>query len=362
VLAWRLVDELLDALEGLVRTTSRHPFNVTVVLNGADDRVRSVVLKQIQGAKVIAAAGNLGFAGGCNLAASQANSEFLAFLNDDAVPQPAWLDNLIECARVNADAGAITSLVYNPDGSVGEAGARILAGPGGMAMGFGADVLPSELSERRHVDYGGGEALLVRRDPFVELGGFDQSYDPAYFEDADLCLRLRSSGWNIVYEPSAVVIHHQSLSTNEDPEWRVFAYERSKAVFSMHWGPLLSKAAGWDDPPDAVMPVPAGYGLRRLDLARQVAAAADSATLERQRLKEFSDWLRDRMREASAAAEREEARRKELEVANERLRSRLQTLEDCLALRARSGHGIRTWLRGRPGVHKTLMVLRTRRR
>jgi GT2 family glycosyltransferase len=371
VLAWRLVDELLDALEGLAQSTSRYPFNVTVVLNGADDSVRSAVLGQIRGATVVDAAVNLGFSGGCNLAASRASGEFLAFLNDDAVPEPAWLDNLIESARGHPDAGAIASRVHNPDGSVQEAGARVLAGPASLAMGLGADVLPSELSEPRHVDYGGAEALLVRRDLFVELGGFDQAYDPAYFEDADLCLRIRSAGWNVVYEPSAVVIHHQSLSTNEDLEWRMFASERSKAVFSAHWGPLLSNAARSDDPPAVVMPVPAGYGLRQLNLSQQVAAAADSATLERQRLKEFSNWLKDRLREASAAAVREETRRKELEVASEQLRCSLQAAEDRLArfeevqapaqaqqldqtslqtasLRARLGRRVHAWLNSGP--------------
>ena len=65
-------------------------------------------------------------------------------------------------------------------------------------------------------DFGGGVALLVRRELFVELGGFDQAYDPAYFEDVDFGLRLRAAGWTIVYEPSAVVVHHHSTSTRED--------------------------------------------------------------------------------------------------------------------------------------------------
>ena len=142
VLAWRLVDELLDALEGLARSTSGSPFNVTVVLNGADAGVRRAVLEQVTGANVVDAVVNLGFAGGCDLGAAESRGEFLAFLNDDATPEPEWLDNLIKCARHRPDAGAITSRVYNPDGTVQEAGARILAGPGGIGMGFGTQVLP----------------------------------------------------------------------------------------------------------------------------------------------------------------------------------------------------------------------------
>ena len=294
VLAWRLVDELLDALESLARSTSDSRFNVTVVLNGADDRVRRAVFEQVTGANVVDVAVNLGFAGGCNLGAAEARGEFLAFLNDDATPEPEWLDNLIKCARGHPDAGAISSCIYNPDGTVQEAGARILAG-GGVGMGFGAAVLPTSLREPRNVDFGGGVALLVRRELFVELGGFDQAYDPAYFEDIDLGLRLRAAGWTIVYEPSAVVVHHHSTSTREDLEWREFAFERSKAVFSEHWGPLLSNAARLDDPPDVLMPVPLGYGLRPLDLSEQVAASRDVGALDGKRQREFLDWIRNRL-------------------------------------------------------------------
>ena len=63
-------------------------------LNGADDRVRRAVFEQVTGANVVDVAVNLGFAGGCNLGAAEARGEFLAFLNDDATPEPEWLDKL----------------------------------------------------------------------------------------------------------------------------------------------------------------------------------------------------------------------------------------------------------------------------
>jgi hypothetical protein len=252
-------------------------------------------------------------------------------------------------------------------------------------MGFGAKVLPTEFSQPRNVDYGGGAALLVRREPFVELGGFDQAYDSAYFEDADLCLRLRAAGWTIVYEPSAVVVHHHSMSTREDPEWREFAAERSQAVFSEHWGRLLSNAARLDDPPVVLMPVPSGYGLRPLDLFEQVAASRDVEALDGKRQREFRDWMRNRLRHASARVEEEESRCKALEMANEQLRSRLHALEVRLGtfeqlqtlaaaqqqeltylltepwnvlMRRRA----RAWLSSRPRLHRMVVVLRARRR
>jgi GT2 family glycosyltransferase len=359
VLAWRLTDELLDGLEGLARGTRHDPFDVIVVLNGADDSVRSAVFGQVEGATVIEVPVNLGFAGGCNLGAIRARGEFLVFLNDDARPEPAWLDNLITSARVHPDAGAITSRVHYPDGSLQEGGARVLADATGMAIGLGAQILPIELSKARPVDYGGAEALLVRRELFAEVGGFDQAYDPAYFEDVDLCLRLRAAGWNIVYEPSAVVIHHQSLSTNEDLEWRAFAYERSKALFSEQWGSLLSKAARSDDPPSVLLPVPLGHGLGHLNLSQQVTAATDYAARERQRLREFSDWLRERLRRVSATVEELQALTEELQAfaaAQQRELTSLQTAP----LHALLGWRARAWLRARPRVHGIVTALRLR--
>jgi cellulose synthase/poly-beta-1,6-N-acetylglucosamine synthase-like glycosyltransferase len=310
---------------------------------------------------VIAVPENRGFAGGCNLAAIRARAEFLVFLNDDARPEPAWLDNLITSARVHLDAGAITSRVHNPDGSLQEAGARILADATGMAIGRGADTLPIELSTPRHVDFGGAEALLVRRELFEELGGFDQAYDPAYFEDIDLCLRLRAAGWNIVYEPSAVVIHHHSLSTNEDLEWRAFAYERSQALFSEHWGSLLSKAARSEDPPSELMPVPRGHGLRHLNLSQQVTTAAtDYAAYERQRLREFSHWLKDRLRRVSATVEELQALTRELHAFTAEQQRELTSLQTA-PIHALLGWRARAWLRTRPRVQAIVTALLRRR-
>jgi GT2 family glycosyltransferase len=360
VLAWRLTDELLDGLEGLAQGTRRNPFEVIVVLNGAGDSVRSAVFGQVEGATVIESPVNRGFAGGCNLAAIQAHGEFLVFLNDDARPEPAWLDSLIASARVHPDAGAIASRVHDPDGSLQEAGARILADAVGMAIGLGAEVLPIELSEARPVDFGGAEALLVRRELFEELGGFDQAYDPAYFEDVDLCLRLRAAGWNIVYEPSAVVIHHRSLSTNEDLEWRAYAYERSQALFSEHWGSLLSKAARSEDPPSVLMPVPRGHGLRHLNLSQQVAAATDYAAYETQRLREFSDWLRDRLRRVSATVEELQALTHELHAFTARQQRELTSLQTG-PIHALLGWRARAWLRTHPRVHAIVTALLRRR-
>jgi GT2 family glycosyltransferase len=311
VLAWRLSGELLDCLEGLARGT-----NVVVVLNGAEDSVRDAI-RHVEGATVVEAPVNLGFARGCNLGVTRARGEFLVFLNDDAKPAPDWLDSLIASARAHPDAGAIASRVVNPDGSLQEAGGRILASGDGIAM-------QAEPDEPRPVDYGGAEALLVRRELFVELGGFDQAYDPAYFEDADLCLRLRAAGWSTVYEPAAVVVHHQSLSTDGDSEWRTFAYERSRAVFLDRWGPLLSSAPGRDDPPSALLPVPPGYGLDR-----RVAQAADHAALETQRLREFNAWLTDRLRSATATIEELKAETAELHAHTEAQERELSSLRSA---------------------------------
>jgi GT2 family glycosyltransferase len=334
VLAWRLADELLDCLDSLARGKRDDPFEVVVVLNGAAESVRDAVAS-VEGATIVEAPVNLGFAGGCNLGASRARGEFLAFLNDDAVPEPEWLDSLIGSVRARPGAGAITSRVLNPDGALQEAGARILASGDGIAM------VEGKLDEPRPVDFGGGEALLVRRDAFVELGGFDQAYDPAYFEDADLCLRLRSAGWDVVYEPSAVVIHHKARSTNEASEWRTFAYERSRAIFVGHWGSLLPEAAAADDPPSALLPVPPGRGARQLDLSRQVEeAAVDYGALETRRLREFGDWLTDRLRRATASVEELRAEAAELHAHTAAQQSELDSL------RAAPLHALLRWRYG----------------
>lgn len=149
---------------------------------------------------------NLGFAAGNNLAAAGADTPFLAFLNPDAFPEPTWLEALLAAAERWPDAGAIGSTQWRADTP------GVLDGVGDVYHVTGL-AYRAGYGSRRPPPAAVGEpfsacaaAMLVRRDAFEAVGGFDPRYF-CYFEDVDLGFRLRSAGWRVLQTPDAVVAH-----------------------------------------------------------------------------------------------------------------------------------------------------------
>ncbi|MCX7358003.1 MAG: glycosyltransferase family 2 protein [Alphaproteobacteria bacterium] len=158
-----------------------------------------------EGAQLTQSDVNLGFAEANNVCARDAQTPYLVFLNPDAFPEPNWFEHLIAAAERYPHAGAIGCL-QKRDGAPG-----VLDGVGdvmhasGLAYraGFGKHAAPPPLGETFSAC---AAAMLVRRDAFEAVGGFDARYF-CYFEDVDLGFRLRLAGWRIVQTPDAIVAH-----------------------------------------------------------------------------------------------------------------------------------------------------------
>ena len=122
------------------------------------------------------------------------------------------LASALQTLESDCKIGAVGGKLVLPSGRVQEAGGIIWGD--GSTQGYGRN-LPAEAAEtmfRRDVDYCSGAFLLTRRRHFDEMGKFDPMYAPAYYEDADYCLRLWTAGSRVVYEPKAVIDHYESGS------------------------------------------------------------------------------------------------------------------------------------------------------
>ena len=94
----------------------------------------------------------------------------------------------------------------------------------------------------REVDYCSGAALMVRRSVFADLGGFDPIYAPAYFEDTDLCFRLRRIGLKVLYQPASVVVHHEGVSHGRDTAVGIKSYQVvNRRRFIDRWAGVLAR-------------------------------------------------------------------------------------------------------------------------
>lgn len=157
-------------------------------------------------ASVIQCEANHGFAVANNLAAADADTPYLVFLNPDAFPEPGWLAALIATAEKYPNAGAIGSTQLRADAPGIYDGTGDVLHASGLAYrsSYGKHLpAPPPLGE----SFGAcAAAMLVRREAFEAVGGFDARYF-CYFEDVDLGFRLRLQGWSILQSPDARVAH-----------------------------------------------------------------------------------------------------------------------------------------------------------
>jgi O-antigen biosynthesis protein len=206
---------LRNCLRGL-RTTHYRRFEIILVDNGSTcARTRRALTRcgRRRRITILSAPGPFNFSKLCNRGAAQARGEYLLFLNNDIeVMHQDWLERLLEPAG-HSEVGMVGATLFYPDGTLQHAG--IFPLPNGTwthaHRGVSGEALPPELTEVRTVPAVTGACLLIRRDRFRDLGGFDESL-PLTHNDVDLCCRARARGWLVAVTPHARLVHYESLS------------------------------------------------------------------------------------------------------------------------------------------------------
>ncbi len=181
---------------------------VIVLDNGSSDATAELLLRT-DGARVIRSATNVHFLRGVNRAAQAAQGRHLLLLNNDAQLLPGSLEAALAALESSGDIGAVGGRIVLPDGTLQEAGSIIWQD--GTCAGYARGRTPTDadLLFRRDVDFCSGAFLMTPRELFERLGGFDERYAPAYYEETDYCVRLWQAGYRVVYEPDAVVLHYE---------------------------------------------------------------------------------------------------------------------------------------------------------
>ncbi|MDX6424560.1 MAG: hypothetical protein QOI67_2031, partial [Gaiellaceae bacterium] len=178
-----------------------------VVVDNASSDATTAVLDRLDGATVVRNDENVGFLRACNAGVARSSAPLVLLLNNDAFPEPGAINEAIATLRSRPDAGVVGALLVAPDGRVQEAGSIVWRDGSCEGYGRGSEPNAFEFQFRRDVDFVSGAFLLTTRALWDELGGFDEHFAPAYYEDVDYCLRARASGRAVLYEPAARVVH-----------------------------------------------------------------------------------------------------------------------------------------------------------
>lgn len=173
------------------------------------------------GASVLAPGANLGYTGGANLGARGARTDWLLFMNPDAVAEAGCVAALL-AAAASGTAGIVGAQILLPDGRV-NAGDNPLHVTGiSWAGRFGE---PGEDGPPREVAVVSGAALMVRRELWERLGGMSERFF-LYQDDTDLCWRARLAGARVLFVPGARVVHEYDFDKGRE-KW--FYLERNRA-------------------------------------------------------------------------------------------------------------------------------------
>jgi GT2 family glycosyltransferase len=202
-----------------LESIAAHPptcsYEVLVVDDASPDDDYTV-LQSIPGLRLLQNPSNLGFLNSCNQAAVHARGRYLHFLNNDTVVLNGSIDTLHHTLGHFREAGLVGSKLLYPSGHLQEAGGIVWKD--GSAWNYGKLQLESEpkFNYLRSVDYCSGASIMLPRSLFLDMGGFDQHYQPAYYEDTDLAMRIRALGKQVLYQPLSAVVHFEGISHGTD--------------------------------------------------------------------------------------------------------------------------------------------------
>lgn len=186
---------------------------------------------------------NLGYGPANNLAAKSSRGEYLLLLNNDAFLNQAALIEMLEAFEQLDDCWIVGPTLRFPDGSIQEAGAFLQTDAHPIQYGRNnqnLDIL--NFPRFKLVDYVSGACLMIKKDNFLELGGFSDKFAPAYYEDTDLCMRALLYNKKVYLSSRANCYHIENATTSniENGDWATRTAELHRQIFLKDWADYLA--------------------------------------------------------------------------------------------------------------------------
>ncbi len=205
------------SMQSIASLRQNHPGSIELILvdSGSVDDVQQIE-EYVRGAKLLRFEENIGFSLACNAGLSCVGADATLFLNSDVRLGPGAIAAALVRLASDAQIGAVGGKVIRSNESLQEAGCIIWAD--GWTTGYLRDHSPltPEACFTRDVDFCSAVFVMARTSLLRQLDGFDPAFSPAYFEDADLGLRIWQAGFRVVYDPG-IILHHYEYGSSRDP-------------------------------------------------------------------------------------------------------------------------------------------------
>jgi GT2 family glycosyltransferase/glycosyltransferase involved in cell wall biosynthesis len=204
---WNGRDLLEKYLPSIVAAARFHPDNeVIVVDNASRDGTADFVRQQFPSVRLLPLEKNLGFGGGNNAGVNAARNDVVVVMNNDMRVLPDTFERLLEGFQMAPDVFAVSAQIFFSDPNKRREETGLTEGSFGAGL-FRLGHLAEETHGLYPAFYAGGGSSAYDREKFLELGGFHSLFHPFYMEDTDLSYAAWKRGWQVLYQPAAIVYH-----------------------------------------------------------------------------------------------------------------------------------------------------------
>ena len=231
-----------NCLKSIIDNSGNKISYEVIIANDCSTDITTQIEKIIKNINVVTTTKNLRFLKNCNNAAKHSRGKYILFLNNDTQVQENWLLPLVELIEKDEKIGAVGSKLVYENGMLQEAGGIFWNDASAWNYGRMDDPTLPEYNYIKEVDYISGAALMIKKSIWDKLGGFDENFAPAYYEDSDICFSIRKMGYKVMYQPASVVVHFEGISNGTDVSEGLKQYQVvNQKKFLEKWKNVLEK-------------------------------------------------------------------------------------------------------------------------
>lgn len=231
VVNWKSQEVTAECIASIRSIETHHTFEI-IIFDNEPSNESYRLLKQLPGVKVLSSQNNLGFGGALNQAATQARGKYLAFINNDAVIPSDWMDKALENITKQPNIKAVGGVEYFWDGKTKKKTKFYsipFVSPKSLLVNQSQQIKESQL-----VPYVTASNMLVSREVFEKIGGFDTDFF-LYYEDMDLCAKIINAGYSIAFIKDLYIWHRINYSSNISGKKYSYIFRNRYRIFAKYY-------------------------------------------------------------------------------------------------------------------------------